>query len=98
MGILTTQWTNPHQPDERDLWRIDLLSRQAADLIESAKANEEAAKSECRERERADELATLLDAIPTPVFIAHDPDCLHISGNSAADRLLQNPRGVGGPR
>ncbi len=34
LGILTTHWAIPHVPDERDLWRIDLLVRQAADLIE----------------------------------------------------------------
>ena len=35
LGILTTQWRTPHVPDEQDLWRLDLLDRQAADLIES---------------------------------------------------------------
>ncbi len=50
-------------------------------------------ESENRERRRAVELATLLDAAPTPVFIAHDPECLHITGNRAADELLRNPRG-----
>ena len=35
LGILTTQWGTPHVPAEHDLWRLDLLARQAADLIES---------------------------------------------------------------
>ena len=30
LGILTTQWGFPYIPDEHDLWRIDLLARQAA--------------------------------------------------------------------
>ena len=51
-------------------------------------------ESERRERARAAELAALLDAAPTPVFIAHDPDCLHLTGNRAADELLRNPRGA----
>jgi PAS domain S-box-containing protein len=38
LGILTTQWATPYCPSEHDLWRIDLLARQAADLIENAKA------------------------------------------------------------
>jgi PAS domain S-box-containing protein len=63
------------------------------DITDRKRAEEELRKSECRERERAAELAALLDAVPTPVFIAHDPDCLHISGNGAADELLRNPRG-----
>jgi PAS domain S-box-containing protein len=37
LGILTTQWAEPHSPDEHDLWRIDLLARQASDLIETAR-------------------------------------------------------------
>jgi len=40
LGILTTQWGTPYLPDEHDLWRIDLLVRQAADLIEYANAQE----------------------------------------------------------
>jgi PAS domain S-box-containing protein len=35
LGILTTQWKLPHLADEHDLWRLDLLVRQAADVIES---------------------------------------------------------------
>jgi len=40
LGILTTQWSVPHVPDEHDLWRIDVLARQAADLIEHKRAEE----------------------------------------------------------
>jgi PAS domain S-box-containing protein len=50
LGILTTQWSVPYQPDEHDLWRIDLLARQAADLIEYAKAEEALRESEARLR------------------------------------------------
>lgn len=40
LGILTTHWPTPYSPDEHDLWRIDLLARQAADLIEAARAEQ----------------------------------------------------------
>jgi PAS domain S-box-containing protein len=40
LGILTTQWGVPHVPDKHDLWRIDLLARQAADLIEHKRTEE----------------------------------------------------------
>ena len=50
-------------------------------------------ESERRERERTDELTALLDAAPTPVFIAHDADCRHITGNRAAEGLLRSAHG-----
>lgn len=39
--------------------------------------------------DRTAELAALLDAVPAPVFIAHDPDGIHMTGNRAADQLLR---------
>ncbi|MDP1860769.1 MAG: MEDS domain-containing protein, partial [Gemmatimonadaceae bacterium] len=65
-------------------------------LIESSgqkRAEEALRESERRERERAEELATLLEAVPTPVIIVHDPGATHMTGNRAADELLQHPRG-----
>ncbi|MCX5684584.1 MAG: PAS domain S-box protein [Planctomycetota bacterium] len=63
--------------------------------IHARKQAEEALRdSERRQREKAAELAALLEAVPTPVFIAQDPDCLHLSGNRAADELLRIPRGA----
>ena len=64
------------------------------DVTEAKRAEVALRESERCERERAAELAALLDAMPTPVFIAHDPECLHITGNHAADELLRNPRGA----
>jgi signal transduction histidine kinase len=51
-------------------------------------------ESERRERERAEELATMLEAVPTPVIIVHDPDSTHMTGNLATDELLRHPRGA----
>lgn len=63
------------------------------DITDRKRAEEALKKSEENERARAEELAALLDAVPMPVFIAHDSDGRHITGNRAADALLQNPRG-----
>jgi PAS domain-containing protein len=46
LGILTTHWGIPHSPDEHDLWRIDLLARQAADLVGHAEAEASLRRSE----------------------------------------------------
>ena len=64
------------------------------DITARKQAEEALRESERRERERAAELATLLDAVPTPVFIVHDPDSTHMTGNRAADEFLRNPRGA----
>jgi signal transduction histidine kinase len=41
VGMLSTHFSEPHRPSERDLRLIDLMARQAADLIEKFKADEE---------------------------------------------------------
>ncbi|HTY25403.1 MAG TPA: PAS domain S-box protein, partial [Desulfomonilaceae bacterium] len=62
--------------------------------IDDLKQTEAALReSERRERERAEELAALLDALPTPVIIAKDPECTHLIGNRAANELLRLPSG-----
>jgi PAS domain S-box-containing protein len=61
---------------------------------ELAHANAALRESENRVRQRAEELATFLEAAPTPVIIVHDPDGVHMTGNQAADELLRHPRGA----
>jgi PAS domain S-box-containing protein len=70
---------------------VDVYMR---DITDRKRMEEELRESERRERERAAELMTILDAVPTPVFIVHDPDGIHITGNRAADNLLRQPRGA----
>ncbi|MCC7091620.1 MAG: PAS domain S-box protein [Nitrosomonas sp.] len=50
LGILTTHWSHRHTPDEQDLWRLDLLARQAADFIEQKQSEESLRISEERFR------------------------------------------------
>jgi PAS domain S-box-containing protein len=64
------------------------------DVTARRQAEEALRESELRERERAEELATLLDATPTPVFIVHDPEGTHITGNRAANELVQMTPGA----
>jgi PAS domain S-box-containing protein len=64
------------------------------DLSERKRAEEVLRASERRERERAAELAAILDAVPTPVILVNDPDSRHMTGNRAADELMRHPRGA----
>ncbi len=58
------------------------------DITKKRQAEIELQQSKEREQRRADELAALLDAVPTPVFIVHDPKSLHMTGNRKANELL----------
>ncbi|KAB0491126.1 GAF domain-containing hybrid sensor histidine kinase/response regulator [Pseudomonas vancouverensis] len=40
LGMISTHWREPHQPSERDLRLLDILARQAADLLERTMAEE----------------------------------------------------------
>src|SRR5665647_533966 len=46
---------------------------------------------EKRERSRSDELAAVLDAVPVAVFIARDPQALHITGNRLSYEWIRIP-------
>lgn len=40
LGMISTHWSDPHSPSERDLHLLDILARQAADLLERTVADE----------------------------------------------------------
>lgn len=40
LGMISTHWAYPHQPSERDLRLLDILARQAADLLDRTLAEE----------------------------------------------------------
>jgi PAS domain S-box-containing protein len=62
------------------------------EITNRTQAEEALRESERRERERVQELAQILDAVPTPVIIVHDREATHMTGNRAADELLRIPR------
>jgi light-regulated signal transduction histidine kinase (bacteriophytochrome) len=41
MGMVSSHWLEPHKPTERDLRLLDILARQAADLIERKRAEDD---------------------------------------------------------
>lgn len=52
LGMISTHWSEPHTPSERDLRLLDILARQAADLLERTIA-EEALRAREQELDRA---------------------------------------------
>jgi PAS domain S-box-containing protein len=61
-----------------------------AALVEERKEAEQALRdSESRERAKAKELETVLDAVPVAVLIASDPECTRIRSNRAGCELLR---------
>jgi len=60
VGMISTHWSAPHEPTERDLRLIDILARLAADLIER-KSNEQDLR---RREERSRTLTQLLTDVP----------------------------------
>lgn len=50
LGMISTHWNYPHQPSERHLYLLDVLARQAADLIERTQTAEALKESEDRLR------------------------------------------------
>jgi two-component system, chemotaxis family, sensor kinase Cph1 len=63
------------------------------DITERKQVDEARRQSEQREREHAQELAIVLESIPTPVVIVHDADSRRMTGNRAAEELLRLPPG-----
>ncbi len=63
------------------------------DITERKRTEEALRESEARERTRANELETVLDAVPVAVCIAHDIECRRITGNRAAHEQMRVPAG-----
>ena len=54
VGMLSTHWRKPHHPSSRELRLLDVLARQAADLIDRKRAEEKLRDGEARFRTMAD--------------------------------------------
>lgn len=64
------------------------------DITDRKQAEEALRQSELREKQKAAELKTVLRATPTPIWISHDSECRHVTGNPASYRLLGSQEGV----
>lgn len=89
VGVLSTHWCEPHDPSERELRLLDVLVRQAADLIERRRSEEALRESDRRKDEflatLAHELRNPLAPIKNGLRIAH----LTVSADSPLRRTLE---------
>lgn len=88
LGIFSTHFGKPHRPDDQELRLLDLLGRQAADIIEWIQVDQ--ALSECEERYR-----NLFLHSPDAIFISQDDHvmmvntaCLHLFAAETPDQLV----------
>jgi PAS domain S-box-containing protein len=83
LGMISTHWREPHQPTERALRRLDVLARQAADLIERG-------KSEADLRESNEELLRLASIVESSndAIITMNLDGFISSWNKSAEQLF----------
>ncbi|HVO68213.1 MAG TPA: ATP-binding protein [Syntrophales bacterium] len=79
----------PEQVKVNHILELQDLAEAFNTMAEKVQARElDLRESERRERERAIELATHLNAAPTPIIIVHNREGTHITGNRAAEELL----------
>jgi PAS domain S-box-containing protein len=83
LGMISTHWRRPHRPTERELQPLDVLARQAADLIERNES--EKALRESREQFRW--LASIVESSDDAI-IGTNLDAITTSWNKGAERLF----------
>jgi PAS domain S-box-containing protein len=92
IGMVTTHWRKQHRPQERELRFLDLLVRQAADLIEQRQADEALRKSR---QDLAMELADTkkLQVISSQLILEDNVDALYQQILEAALSLTHSEMG-----
>jgi len=90
LGVLSTHWDHPHEPSAHELGVIDVVARQAADLIER-RQNEEALR--LADRRKDEFLMTLAHELRNPLAPARSAVDL-MKRKDLADPDLRQARGL----
>ncbi len=70
LGIMSTHWKDPHKPSERELRLLDVLARQAADLIERRQTEKELLEAEKEKTQSLEKAMEMKDEFLS--FISHE--------------------------
>ena len=97
VGMISTYWSDPLQPSERDLRLLDIVARQAADLMERNQAMDALRRSEAQLKEadrRKDEfLAVLAHELRNPLApIRTALELVRLAGSNAS--LVEEARAI----
>ncbi len=90
IGMISTHWSKPHEPSERDIRLLDVLARQAADIIEQVQYKDSLRESEEKYR-------TLFQYMNEGFFLAEiicddlgSPlDYFYLDANSALENIIE---------
>ena len=91
IGKFMAYYDAPHVFTEAEVDLAVAIGRQLAFGVERMRVEEALRESEARERARAAELRTIMEAVPAVIWIAHDAECRVISGNRASCEFLRLP-------
>jgi PAS domain S-box-containing protein len=83
LGMISTHWRRPHRPTERELQPLDVLARQAADLIERNEVEEALRES----KEEFRRLASIVE-FSDDAIISKNLNTIITSWNKGAERLF----------
>jgi len=78
LGMFSTHYRSPHRPSEHELHQLDVLARQATDVIERNRAEEVLRENERRFRE-------MVDALPAAVYTTDEQRRLTHFNHAAID-------------
>jgi PAS domain S-box-containing protein len=81
VGMISTHWRRPHAASERELRLLDVIARQAADLLERMQAEETLRETEQR-------FSLMVLSIRDHAIFLMDPDGKVVSWNEGAQHIL----------